>query len=905
MRRKYVKEAHSYIVSKKTLNKTLGAVAPTGEMKSLLEHTDRSVIILNHEYRILWFNGRASKDFHSYYNEDLKTGNSYWDYVQQDGNKRFIRNFRAALQGRKISIEQRIPKPKNTESDFWIDGRFSPLMSDDNTVTGVIYSYKNISDQKQAQVTRVEQELVRQAIDHNNSQGFVLIDETDNIISCNLMAPILLATEMNDGDIGKSVVECIHPYWKEEFMGGLKVARNGGSVSIEFDRPGDGNRTIEIRFTPVKDRLGKQNLVSIWAYDITDKINAERSLRQSEENLKAVFNSSSQTFYLLDRELNLLAFNQAAFELVKAQYDVELIEGMNVLDITAKENLVQFRVETERAFSGRKVQVEKHFNINGKSYWFDRYIYPVYNAMGEVDRVTLWSIDVTERKLAEKALRENESKFRKLASLLPVGIYQVDSKGNTTYINESLRLILGLGLATVLDGSWVKQIHKEDVKKVKTTWRTVESKKDAFSMEYRYMRPDGKQIHLLENAQPLFNHLGEYRGFVGTVVDVSEQKKSQELFQQKTIAENSLKFRSDFLASMSHEIRTPLNGIMGLSELLLDSKLNKDQHSKVQNVLSASQDLRSIVNDVLNLSELEAGKVALQKESFRVSELISTVAERYDPEAKMKKLCLRFDVPVASETLNTDRRRLTQVLSNLVRNAVKFTQKGTVSVKVGSTEQGKLLFEVLDTGAGIPEKELGKLFQDFSQLDHTTAQNLEGTGLGLSICKKLVTLLGGEIGVKSKINEGSTFWFTLPVESGERRPSATANTITPNQQISVNGTKVLLVEDNLINQQAFKVMLQKMGCTVDVLSNGKQAVENFDSGKYDIVFMDIQMPEMDGLEATSEIKKRFENVPPIVGLSGNILQRDEDGNLKSDMDDLLLKPVVSNDIKRMIQKWAT
>jgi signal transduction histidine kinase/CheY-like chemotaxis protein len=423
-------------------------------------------------------------------------------------------------------------------------------------------------------------------------------------------------------------------------------------------------------------------------------------------------------------------------------------------------------------------------------------------------------------------------------------------------------------------------------------------------MEYRFNRQDGTTVHVLEQAQPLFNHLGEYRGYLGTVIDVSEQKQTQQLIQDKHIAENSLKFRSDFLASMSHEIRTPLNGIMGLSEILLDTKLSSDQRSKLQNILGASKDLRSIVNDVLNLSELEAGKVSLQNEHFKVSELISTIAERYEPEAQAKGLTLTLGKLDTDLELNTDRRRLTQVLSNLVRNAIKFTQQGCVTVSVEANES-RLRFDVSDTGPGISSKDINKLFQDFSQLEHTTAHNLEGTGLGLSICKKLVELLGGEIGVTSVFGKGSTFWFDIDASSQVKKSSKLQSAPQPSAiRTNVAGIKVLLVEDNLINQQAFKVMLQKMGCQVDVLSNGKQAVDNFAKSRYDIVFMDIQMPEMDGLQATYEIKKKYQNVPPVIGLSGNILQRDDEGNLKSDMDDLLLKPVVSNDIERMIKKWV-
>jgi len=355
---------------------------------------------------------------------------------------------------------------------------------------------------------------------------------------------------------------------------------------------------------------------------------------------------------------------------------------------------------------------------------------------------------------------------------------------------------------------------------------------------------------------------------------------------------------------MSHEFRTPLNGIMGLSEVLLDTDLNSEQSSKVKNILKASKDLRSIVNEVLDLSKLEAGKVTVNEENFSLSELLGLIEERFQPEFKTKGLKLILKNQVGELELNSDRRRITQVLSNLVGNAIKFTQKGQVVVKVNKDDKETLKFEVIDTGPGIPPKDRKKLFKDFSQLEHTTAQNLEGTGLGLSICKKLIQLLNGQIGVTSKVTEGSNFWFTIPVNVGSVVSLKKKKNPTVTNTKSIKNVRVLLVEDNLINQQAFSIMLKKMGCTVDVLSNGKQAVENFDKSEYDIVFMDIQMPEMDGLQATAEIRKRFDDIPPVIALSGNILQRDEEGNLKSDMDDLLLKPVASNELERMIKKWV-
>lgn len=843
---------------------------------------------------------------HAFSKERLSTGKSYWNYVDQNQNKRFIRNFKAALKGRSISTEQRLAPESDTSTALWIEGRFSPLSGDDGVPYGVIYSFINISDQKQQEREAIRKNRVVQAINHNSAQAFVLLDKDSKVLNRNILASILFCpTKKGKECLDKGVLEFVYPEWKKDFEAGIKVARAGGSVSLELQKPDSENTFVEIRFTPVKQDTDKNHMVSIWAFDISDKKQAELEVSRSEEKLRAVFNSSSQTFYLLDKKLNILAFNEPAAWLVKQQFGVELTVGTNALDITAKENLVQFRVETERAFAGRNVQVEKHFSFNGIEYWFDRHINPVRNEKGEIDRITLWSIDITDRKTAEKALKENESKFRKLASLLPVGIYQVDANGNTTYVNDSLQLIIGARLSNILDGSWVEQIHPEDRNKTKLAWQNTSQENKPYSIEYRIKKGNGTLIYVLEQAQPMFNHLGESIGYLGTIIDISEQKRHQKLLQDKQIAENSLKFRSDFLASMSHEIRTPLNGIMGLSEILLNTNLNKEQASKVQNILSASKDLRSIVNDVLNLSELEAGKVVVNNEKFVVVDLIETIAERYNPEAQAKGLALSFEVADEEIRLHTDRRRLTQVLSNLVRNAIKFTEQGQVRVDAKLNKENQLLIEVTDTGLGIPPRDLKKLFQDFSQLQHTTAQNLEGTGLGLSISKKMMELLGGTIGVRSKMGVGSTFWIALPIDQEfTKKRNDTRNAAKNASKKEVKGIRVLLVEDNLINQQAFKIMLQKMGCSVTVLSNGRQAVEHFADATYDIVFMDIQMPIMDGQEATTIIKTQHENTPPIIGLSGNVLKRDKDGKLLSDMDDLLLKPVVSNDIERMIQKWV-
>lgn len=876
------------------------AFAASPEMLSILEHSDRSVLVMDMAYRILWFNAQAASTMSRFFGESVKSGYTYWDYADRGNGKRFMRNFELALKGRRVSVERRLDS--KSDDEIWIEAVFSPLRGSDGLVTGVIHSYQDISQRKRREREEQHRENIVRAINSNDSQAFALIDANNIIVSCNRFATLLLGNSGQKRSLEKSnVMECLADTWRERFTGGLKVARSGGTVVIEFELPVKGLNTIEIRFCPVNAK-DEASMVSIWAVDISDKKRAEREIRVSEENLRSVFNSSSQTFYLLDHELNILTFNEAAADLAKEQYGRSLKLGINVAEVTPSDRMPQFLAEAKQAFTGNKVQVEKHFSNGNREHWFERHINPIRNKDGVIDRIAIWSIDITNRKRAEMALRENEAKFRQLAAIMPVGIYQTDVNSNTVYVNDSLRKIIPTSVSDLLSGEWKKLIHPDDAELAGMEWQRAAGEQVPYQLNYRLIRPDGKVTHVLEQAVPMFDHHRGYTGHIGSLVDLTVQRANQQLEQEKNIAERSLHFRSDFLASMSHEIRTPLTGMLAISELLLESDLRPDQREQVLHIHNAAEDLRSIVNDVLHLSELEAGKVILKENLFTSTQLLDTVVKRFGPEAKAKDIHLKVNDQSQGASLRSDRRRLTQILSNLVKNAIKFTEKGDVTVLVERSD-GHLRLEVHDTGIGIPEHDLPKLFKEFSQLEHTTAQNLEGTGLGLSITKKLTEMLGGSIGVTSRLGVGSVFWVKIPLGvTSASEPNETVNNV-PVPPSLPKGRRVLLVEDNIINQHAFKVMLGRMGCEVTAVNNGEQAVNTFEPGRFDLIFMDIQMPVMDGIEASERIRAKG-IAPPIIGLSGNVLERDADGKLKVEMDDLLIKPVTSHELQRKLEQWA-
>ena len=423
---------------------------------------------------------------------------------------------------------------------------------------------------------------------------------------------------------------------------------------------------------------------------------------------------------------------------------------------------------------------------------------------------------------------------------------------------------------------------------------------------------DGQEVQFELRSFRLSSWYGRPAGRLVLLHDVTETKLlEQNLRQAKDAAEEATRAKSLFLASMSHEIRTPLNAVIGMTTLLQDTTLDADQQEYVNTIRAGSDTLLTSINDILDFSKIEAGRMELETQVFHLESCVEDAIEILVPLAAAKNLALYY-LPAGNlpAWINADPTRLRQVLVNLLSNAVKFTEKGEVVVRAAAEsqleDQMELHFSVSDTGIGIPPRQLDRVFETFTQADASIARRYGGTGLGLTISSRLVSIMGGHIWVESQEGQGSTFHFTLPVEPAEPQAGSPQTPEFDDTFAGKHPQHILLAEDNPVNQRVAVLFLERLGYQVDTVANGLEAVAAVQRQPYDLVLMDVRMPELDGLEATRRIRAELpaERQPRIVALTAYAYQEDLSECLDAGMDDYLTKPILHERLAAILRKHA-
>ncbi len=431
------------------------------------------------------------------------------------------------------------------------------------------------------------------------------------------------------------------------------------------------------------------------------------------------------------------------------------------------------------------------------------------------------------------------------------------------------------------------------------------------SVEVTGLRKNGEEFPMSLSISEV--DTGEGKMFIGLTIDITAQKmKEEELVLSKDLAEKANKAKDEFLANMSHEIRTPMNGMLGMAELLLGTKLTKEQHFFANNIRRSGDNLLWIINDILDLSKIRAGHLRLEKVPFSLREIVSDIMILFGHMAKERGIELLEDVPkdIPDEFIG-DPVRIRQIMTNLVSNAVKFTEKGHVLLRIqmkkNNSKGCNLTIEVEDTGIGIAADKLEYVFDKFAQEEESTTRRFGGTGLGLAICQKLAEMMGGHMDVRSEKNKGTTFGFSVTLKKNENNKEVVNPQVVHEPSEVINGARILVVEDVEMNRILMEKFLGKLDCNISFAVNGVDAVDKIKNNKYDLVFMDCQMPEMDGFDATRNIRAFEEenNLPrmPIVALTADIMSDNRSRCLEVGMDDFLSKPVRKDSIVQVLAHW--
>lgn len=606
---------------------------------------------------------------------------------------------------------------------------------------------------------------------------------------------------------------------------------------------------------------------------------------------------------------------------------VEEVIGRTDFDLSPPELAEKYQSDNRRvAETGKPWHAIEENRLDGRLSYYEVWKLPVYNLAGQVVEVQAVFWDVTEREENRAALARERDLLRTLMDSLPDLIYVKDAEGRYITVNRSLLKVWGNPPLESIVGKTVCDVVHDDLAKIyaRDDQDVLQNDRTIVDSEEQVVTAAGERRVYSTTKVPLHDPQGNVSGLVGIDRDITRRKRSEEELRQARLAADAAnRAKSDFLANMSHEIRTPLNAVIGITDLLLDGDLGQVHRDYLEIIRDSGESLMVVINDILDFSKIEAGRLELESKVFNLPEVVRSPTKALALRAHDKHLELTCEIdPRVPIWVRGDSVRLRQVLTNLIGNAIKFTASGEVRVSVQvvgeSLESADLQFHVRDTGIGIPADKQEQIFKAFVQADTSMTRRFGGTGLGLAICTRLVQAMGGQLQVRSHVGEGSEFYFQLHLPKAsaaddshhatpvykpiDRQPSMDKQ---PESSVGVKRPlRILLAEDSHMNQVLAIGILEREGHIVTVANDGREAVDAFQAQSFDLILMDVQMPELDGLQATTairEIEAGSGRHIPILAMTAHALTGDRERCLAAGMDGYLSKPIRLTDLVQAVQ----
>ena len=665
---------------------------------------------------------------------------------------------------------------------------------------------------------------------------------------------------------------------------------------------------------PSEKLIAQLKLLAGVAEDIIEGIEAARIRDERLETLKLVEQMSGVGHWRLERETNLVEWSDEVYRIhgvERDRFDPNLDNALEFYADGDRERLaalIQVGMETGEGYLA-KLQIRRP---DGEERRVETHAEAELDETGRV--IAMFGVfqDVTERDRVLARARRDEARYRLLAENTGDVITRVRADGTSKYISPAIQNLLGWTQED-MSGRALDYIHPEDRPLVMAAGLEALSTGAPTRLQHRALHKDGSIVWVECTYKALVSPDGHAREVVVVIRDMTDRKRlDAELTEAKETAEAAARAKSEFLANMSHELRTPLTSVIGFSGLLQTSEsLPAQERLYVERIATASEALLGVINDILDYSKLEANAIEMDPEPFQIAALVDGAAAIVEGQCLGKGLGLKVVVDAAMpEMLTGDAGRLRQVMLNFLSNAVKFTGKGEVTLRVGGRCEAdgrwRLRVAVTDTGIGIPAEKIEVLFQRFSQADASTTRVYGGTGLGLAISRRLVEVMGGEIGVDSRPGEGATFWFEVPlIQGGVLRRLARAEESMASPEAMAGG-RVLLADDAPGNRELVSAILCGLGLKIDTVCDGAVAVQAMQDGVYDLVLMDVHMPVMDGLTATREIRRMQAGTgrrTPILALTANVQADQVVRCLDAGMDGHLAKPLQIPELAAALAYW--